>query len=512
MPYIYLSTGWQTSGTEIPFEDATAPSNVCRWVNKDVLPDIQAAVEPKFAATQGLFVPTTSADWLNQGSTMMGPPADYFGGAYDATLPARPDNRRYAFDYKSPATVRKSRLKELRERGEILVGDRYVYDISVETSAGILIPASADTDLLIPRRQNGTFPVSPRVRCWHRYYPSGILFPIAAPGVTQDSGSYGITPLNNVRQKVTRYTVPVDAKWRSPTLEEVVAFVSNIESAVTASEQSVGLVTRAVADANQQGLDILTNLGEGPETIRFIHGVLKQIISLTDLHIKNMREAKREFYRSMQKLGRAVVNPKALLDKLASLWLQWRYAVMPLVYTAEDALAALSAIPKVFDSVRKRQDFELQLDAPPGYQVRVEGDVRHRCFLKRRYNLALDGAEWRQIIVADVPTTLWELTKLSFVVDWALNVGDYLASLDSPPGVDREASLYSRQFLGNVVMTKLGCPGWEMRATVRLYKADILHNPRASSGLDLHLRMTWKRELDAIALAWSLFRGARKRA
>lgn len=511
MPYIYVSKSWYApEGQTTSCEDWTAPPNVCRWINVDTAPDIRERVDPLFGATRDLMVSTNSTDWTYTGH-VLGPPAEYFGGAYDEVLGPRPDAREYNFDYRSPPSKWKGKFEDLKARGEILLGNRLVYDIKVTAQAGIPIPSGASPVAMpITRRQNGAFPFSPRIRCWDSSTPQGVLFPSAAPGVTKASGQSGIPALNNVFQYVDRYKVPDGSKWSSFTLEEITAFVSNLESTIVTQEMSVGLITQALADANQSGLDVLTTLGEAPETIRLIHQLLKQIVQITDIHVQSMKDAKRLFYKAQQTLGKRAVNVKQLLDQLASIWLQWRYAVMPLVYTAEDALKALSALPKEFVSTRKRTDFPLDMAAPEGYVVSVEGSVRHRCFIKRRYNLALDVTKWRQVIVADVPTTIWELTKLSFVVDWALNVGDFLASLNSPPGVDREKALYSRQFQGSVTLTRPDTPGKSATFKVRLYSAALI-NPSAHNGLDLHLHMTWKRELDAIALAWSLFRSSRKR-
>jgi hypothetical protein len=119
------------------------------------------------------------------------------------------------------------------------------------------------------------------------------------------------------------------------------------------------------------------------------------------------------------------------------LWLEYRYAVMPLILTISDAIAAFEGgmERKTYDTriVLENQKTELEdrraWGTPDGFVVRrvsCEDDVSAtaRIYVKTQCDPApLGTGLW------DVIRGTWEIVPLSFVVDWFFGVGDWLNSV-----------------------------------------------------------------------------------
>lgn len=206
-----------------------------------------------------------------------------------------------------------------------------------------------------------------------------------------------------------------------------------------------------------------TFLGELPETQKWLVGATKEIVSA-------YRAVKRANWKSLKKQakrGRAYLRRRGLSEagytgagKAAKRWLEWRYAVCPLVYDLDDMLSAL------YDSATKPM-ISRSASGSKGYHqvLRVDDHATHKVVAVTSgegqnrvvvyYSVNLDAAALKRLGLINLPAVFWELTPLSFVVDWFLPVGDFIGHLDAMAGVKVVSTTSSLKAAGVKVMPGL---------------------------------------------------------
>lgn len=259
-----------------------------------------------------------------------------------------------------------------------------------------------------------------------------------------------------------------------------------------------GLVTSVRSAANSGLYDVLTEVMELPETVKYIYGVIKEILTL-------FRTTRKEVLRLSRRRAHESEREKSaqLAEQIASLWLQFRYAVMPLVHSANSMLDLLAVQASQYLSFRDGSSERIPINLL-GKEYDVS--VSHRCFIKRRFSAS--GTELKDHLKFDAMTTAWELVPLSFVVDWALNVGDFLSSLGVPSAVQQEAATYSwKTLIDLTIETPVG-------STVilqgELYEVRVI-DPGQHLSIKLDPFMDVKRTLDALSLSWLAFRATTRK-
>lgn len=292
-------------------------------------------------------------------------------------------------------------------------------------------------------------------------------------------------------QIYTVYTVP--GRLTTPVSEgEIKQWIAKTWRSLDELEVDSGLVTEARAEANAGLLDLTTTLAEVPETIKMIVEACRLVL------MKYL-----EYKRKVDVLRSNRISSPDLLSQIADLWMQYRYGIMPNVYTIQDGLSYLQSTVVAYQTIRKgTREFVFQPD-PIGDWTAPEVDLFHRVFLKNRFDvkaLSRSGA----FLKTNLLSTAWELIPLSFVIDWVLNVGDYLSSLWRPVGSVQEACQASWQ--SRDVKIRLSNPeylGADIDVLLGYYRSEIIQ-PNAHVGLNIQLGVTWKRALDAIALSWGM--------
>lgn len=246
-----------------------------------------------------------------------------------------------------------------------------------------------------------------------------------------------------------------------------------------------GLVTRARAAANAGAMDLLTELAELKETASFIMGSIKELLRL-------YIETKRNVARLRKQPGKAI---KAIADDIASTWMAYRYAISPIVYTINDSLNYFESSYKSYQTFRQGLEISVELEPFDGWSASSDLKIINRVFLKHRY--AFDDKLHN--LGFNFAATAWELVPLSFVVDWALNVGDLLVSLQVPSNVEQESAQYSWQVKPQVITFSKGPQRFDFH--VKYYRS-LPINISAHVGLAAELDMSWKRWADAASLSW----------
>lgn len=204
------------------------------------------------------------------------------------------------------------------------------------------------------------------------------------------------------------------------------------------------------------------SLGEYKETIAMLRNPLKGLREfLTDNRFKNLN--------SLYKLGSASKNGRQLrssnlhgIGVAADTWLELRYGLRPLVMTIVDVMKQVAKkqseiynaqtirsvhatqsgeIDSSFDELMSRAHyFDFLLDAKSHTKVKARASVQYRQS-KPPGTAAKFG-----LSPEFLPETVFELTKLSFVLDWLFTVGPWLSSLRIKPYVE---------ILGNTVSVKV---------------------------------------------------------
>lgn len=174
-----------------------------------------------------------------------------------------------------------------------------------------------------------------------------------------------------------------------------------------------GAVNGVMADVVGQlnsSYDLLTELAELRETMEFIHSLLKAAVN----PLSTLRSA--ACLRSVAKWG--------------DLWMQYRYALMPLIYSIKDALETMRRIKLVYHTERAFRIVEKTIntyDRRMGTQFFEVYTTQHRISgVGKARPSEFELLRLIDAISANPFKTAWEKIPFSFVVDWFVNVGNFI--------------------------------------------------------------------------------------
>lgn len=198
-------------------------------------------------------------------------------------------------------------------------------------------------------------------------------------------------------------------------------------------------VKTSTVAAHNTNYDILTEYAERIETFKTILTLLQAIVKPTEALKKVLQEIKDEtLVQARQRARRngeyvggsiAVDFSDVLAKKSANAWLQYRYAVMPIYYSIKDILELMEEKNAVFQTTREgeavtRRITEVVDCGAAQALVTFEGKYRINGVGKSSYDNT--QARLASLISVNPFVTAWELTRLSFVIDWAINIGDFI--------------------------------------------------------------------------------------
>lgn len=271
--------------------------------------------------------------------------------------------------------------------------------------------------------------------------------------------------------------------------------------ALTFPQPSSALMTNCLSEANRGTLDVLTSLAEMPETVRSIVGACTQVLRMyRDAKNKEVRlvdKAKR-VREGSQTAAQAKKTSSDLASAIADVWMQFRYNITPNKILIEDLIKTLDSLVKKFIRFRDTEHTELKLPELEGW---TQGDLRvtDRCFIKRLVSAESDWEAFMNATSANIAVTAWELVPLSFVVDWFINIGDFLSAF-LPVSDYTEACSISRKIDATVVYTHN-----ETGATATFEVKSYYRTPTDPSGwcqLTFNPDISSYRQMDSIALIW----------
>lgn len=491
----WTNTGGKPPGTLEPQLDTAVPisGNACIDLGSfDVTQDIVEIVQPKYEATRDMLVPY-STSLRDQTSRTVS--SSYFGSMYTSSIVKPPGVRSIDLgSWRRKPRVPWKEYQRRKSQGEIILNRLDLFAASATIYPGL----------------HENYVTSPG-RVWFKRFqvadiPRVRSIPCNKLGYSYASHS-GVVMNTSVAAEhvfavMDSYYVPSGSNpWWVPSEREVWDLALLLREAVEVKVDP-GLVTATLAEANNKNLDVLTNLGELPETARWVFGVLKTILSLVKDFRKEAAAIRDRYLRAEHRGFRkgGLGADGELMTDLTRLWLQYRYALMPLVYSIEDALGVLLRGEVEYRTTRKKLVREILLESTDWDIPVVE--VTDRCFVKHRFQY--DPATFSSAsnyLTTNPALTLWERTTLSFVVDWVLNIGDLLAALDTPPGVTQEAAMFSTRINDTITVRHKRHRGAAISFNMGRYTA-LPIKPQLHIGLTANFSPTWFRAMDGVALLW----------
>lgn len=179
-------------------------------------------------------------------------------------------------------------------------------------------------------------------------------------------------------------------------------------------------------------LNVATSVGEARETLEMLTGIAQGASRALSLLRRAKRTAagRQELSQLLRSFGRSFLrNP---LQQTGSAWLAWSVGVSPLLADIENWRNHVLSDrdPKLrfrLDSRASAYQKDFATLSVSGHDWRVEMEHRHRVEFGAEFEITdLHQFEnWRAGLTAR-PTLVWELTTLSFVVDYFYNIGQFL--------------------------------------------------------------------------------------
>lgn len=196
--------------------------------------------------------------------------------------------------------------------------------------------------------------------------------------------------------------------------------------------------TRTSAIASfKGGYDFLTEMAEARQGLQFFKESSAGVYSIFRKFFTDHGDAVSSAIRKNPKL-----TPRDLLRsadrnarKAGSAWLAYRYAIMPLYYSYESVRELLERVGITYQSYRESDRVTLESPSLAGlpnglYEVST-GTITIASTIKAAYSNAFlrdytfNQVQWNPF------ATAWELVPFSFVMDWFVNVGDYIVGSTS---------------------------------------------------------------------------------
>lgn len=217
-------------------------------------------------------------------------------------------------------------------------------------------------------------------------------------------------------------------------------------------------ITQAHANVAKPEFAALVSLGELRETISYVRNPLKGLTTLIRRNRKNIVKDYRKEIRAqkrhqkrwskMSARERAVARGKRYfynkeLDALSDSYLGGRYGLRPLIAEVQglmEAIDAYSVKPPERLTARgfaQGEGTKILLESASPYRQYLNGVTTTDRTAEFRAGV-LYSADIRDSFgtnLSQVPIALWELTFLSFMVDWFANIGDYISAISPKPGV-----------------------------------------------------------------------------
>lgn len=193
--------------------------------------------------------------------------------------------------------------------------------------------------------------------------------------------------------------------------------------------------TRVISDATSV-FDVATTIAEGRETLSFLASTVDRAYRTmsTFRSVAKARGVPWEKFRSMN-AKQARREADRAFRSAGNLWMEYRYALMPLIYTIQDGVRWFESRGVKFQSFKASEEvpvFTNPVRPLTGtyFEEEWSGTIKVTSHLKCKYDEGLKSFEWATLGLNPFATA-WELIPYSFVADWIINIGDYIRACTS---------------------------------------------------------------------------------
>lgn len=334
-------------------------------------------------------------------------------------------------------------------------------------------------------------------------------------------------------------------RWVMPTFYSPKEIFDRLKDSLV---PDIGLVTQVWADNNKKRMDFLTAMAEMPralssflDALGYLGTLIKdfkrrrfflnkahqrirnklgvsyaerrlQILSKYDRKIASARKPavilrlRQRKEKALKALDRMRIREEKKMvrefaTQAASLWLSFRYEIMPLYYQSQDVLDVIANSTSEFMTSRDSVVKAINMGIPLEWNLDQENLVsqpKHKVMVKSK--LSPDN-NIGKTLSANPFTTAWELLTLSFVVDWFVNFGDVIAGFTGGYS-DESGTTASWRFDDKKVFRLKDTPSAMAIVNINFYTRKVI-DPRMEGGLACSPDLNLFRYLDAMSLSWN---------
>lgn len=222
-----------------------------------------------------------------------------------------------------------------------------------------------------------------------------------------------------------RGTVITDGPYYVDTFRGVIrSAISNdpgLNISGVAYDQAVGKLLSRLRDTD---LNLATSLAEGKQTLQMVARAVKSVVTWRKSAVSLIMDIGNPLRRG----SRAAANR----------WLEAVFGWRPLMSDAYNLAKFVREYRSEFE-VRATGRHQYVTDVvvdDGGYSNRLITSVSERCIISRRYRVTNPNLTDLNRLTSLNPFSIaWELTPLSFVVDWWFDIGGYLQNLETSFGL-----------------------------------------------------------------------------
>lgn len=232
--------------------------------------------------------------------------------------------------------------------------------------------------------------------------------------------------------------------------------------------------------------------------------------------------------RSLRGKKNTVKRQKKAMRDIADLWLQARYGWMPVIYDVQGSMRSFSEPYHLRNTSRGTSTIERSGDGQVvgswrgtyGYSYSWKQVTTYRSGIMYE-NLQDLGAMYSSrlgLSITDALTVPWELVTLSFVVDWFIDIGDWLRAITPKPGTRTLASWLVVEGTTEINLSNpfVACTqsGWTGSASGEPFKIVNFKKSRSAGATPTipgyGPGLSTKRSIDSAALAFQQLKGLLK--